>query len=104
MGRSRRKVKSRKALRSMPDWRPTSKPAGVGGEIDGEPALRTLAAQRIGDLAPDRVDLGHIVEPHALRHRDVDLDELGAADLGGVAGVGLEAAAGYHAVHDAANL
>ncbi len=74
---SRQKVKSRKEPYSQ-----------RGSAVKSMVSQRcgTSAAQRIGDLAPDGVDLGHVVEPLALGHREVDLDELGAADLGGVAG------------------
>ncbi len=79
-------------------------PPRVGGEIDGEPAVRAFAADRPRDFAPDRIDSRNIVELHPGRHRDVDFYELGAAHLGDIACVGLEAVAFQDVVHHATDV
>src|SRR3981189_3585352 len=91
------------AKRSNPT-RARLEPPRVGGEVDGEPALRALAADRLGDRATDRVDGGDVAELHAGRNGKVDLDELGTSDLGDIARVGLEAVAGDDGIHDAPHL
>src|SRR5437868_13720528 len=80
------------------------KPLRVGGEVDGEPALRAFTTDRLGDFAADGVDSGDVVEPHAGRNRNVDFDELRSPDLGDVARIGLEAMAGDDRVHDASDM
>src|SRR6266550_5101849 len=86
------------------DDRGTLKPPRVGGEVDGEPALRAFTTDRLGDFAADGVDSGDVVEPHAGRNRNVDFDELRTPDLGDVARIGLEAVAGDDRVHDASDM
>src|SRR3977135_893331 len=95
MGCCGQKVKSGKR-RLEPPW--------VGGEVDGEPALRALAADRLGDLTTDRVDSGDVTELHAGGNGKVNLDELGASDLGDIARVGLETVAGDDGIHDAPDM